>query len=125
MVRDRLSDGRRIAQLLASELAVEGGRLQSLAVDDANPDVAPSVDGTFAYAVTRDEGETVAEVYVQPDRAYVEFLVAPEAVVEAAREQGLRVRPKAVQPPRTLAFLEDGADVKRALDAFRAVGSTV
>ncbi|MEF8781000.1 MAG: hypothetical protein V5A46_10010 [Haloferacaceae archaeon] len=123
MVRDRLADGPRIAQLLASELTVEGGWRRSLAVEDARPDLEPSVDGTFAYAVTRNGGETVAEVYVQPDRAYVEFVVAPEAVAAAGRERGLRVRPKAVRPPRTLAFLEDASDVKRALDAFRAVAS--
>jgi len=31
------------------------------------------------------------------------------------------VRPKAVRPPRTLVFVEDGAQVKWTLPAFRAL----
>lgn len=121
MVEDRLSDGRRIAGLLASELAGEGRRLRTLSVIDADADVEPTVDGAFAYAVGRTDGETVAEVSVQPDRAYVEFRSVPDVVAEVARERGLRVRPKAVRPPRTIVFLEDGAEVKRILDVFEAV----
>lgn len=121
MVEDRLADGRRIAQLLASELTGDEGRLRTLSVADADVDVEPTVDGAFAYAVTGVDGETVAEVYVQPDRAYVEFRTAPDAVAEVAGNRGLRVRPKAVRPPRTLVFLEDGAEVKRSLDAFEVV----
>jgi hypothetical protein len=33
------------------------------------------------------------------------------------------VRPKAVEPPRTLVFVESGAAVKRALDVVRAVAA--
>ncbi|AUX10420.1 hypothetical protein AArcSl_2805 [Halalkaliarchaeum desulfuricum] len=125
MVEDRLSDGPRIAALLASELTGGTGALRELDVVDADADVEPSVDGAFAYGVTQvdggSDGRTVAEVYVQPDRAYVEFRAAPDAVASAARERDLRVRPKAVHPPRTIVFLEDGAQVKRILDAFEIV----
>lgn len=124
MVERRLSDGHRIAELLASELAVDVGPLRHLTVVDAVSDADPSVDGRFAFGVQRfadpgqGGGELVAETFLQPDRVYVEFRVSPHRVAEIARDQGLRVRPKAVQPPRTIVFLEDGAQVKRILDAF-------
>jgi hypothetical protein len=119
MVDERLTDGVRIAELLASELH-GGATPAALDVTDADPEVDPTDDGAVAYRVTAD-GAEVAVVAVQPDRAYVEFAVAPEAAAEAGRAAGLRTRPKAVQPPRTLVFVEDGTEVKRVLDAFRAV----
>ena len=118
MVEDRITDGRRIAQLLASELTGHEETFAALSVVDSNPDVEPTDDGTLAYAVNAGEAR-VAEVYVQPDRARVEFLVSPDLTAEAASEEGLRVRPKAVRPPRTLVFVEDGAQVKWILPAFR------
>lgn len=120
MVEDRLTDGKRIAQLLASEVTGHERSLASLSIADSERDAEPTADGAFAYAVERD-GERVAEVYLHPDRARVEFLAAPDAVAEAAEGEGLRVRPKAVRPPRTLVFVEDGAQVKRLLPALRAV----
>lgn len=133
MTSDRLDDGKRIAQLLASELDGRGGTLADVSVTDADPDVEPTADGAFAYAVTvggggsRDESEEndrrderIAEVYVQPDRVRIEFLAGQEAAVEAAGDAGLRVRPKASRPPRTLVFVEDGAEVKRAVPAVTA-----
>lgn len=136
MVDERLRDGRRIAQLIASEIHADA----TLEVVDADPEVEPTADGAFAYAVTRsadadtddaagnaNEGagddagaERVAEVYVQPDRVRAELLAAPESAAEAAAVADLRVRPKAVRPPRTLAFVEDGAQAKRALGVIRA-----
>lgn len=130
MVQDRLRDGKRIAQLLASEVEGDVGRLASLSVVDADPGVEPTTDGAFAFALDRalgngadadSETERVAEVYVQPDRARVEFVVAPDVAAAAASDADLRVRPKAVRPPRTLVFLEDGADAKRVLPVFEAV----
>lgn len=130
MVRDHLRDGERIAQLLASEIEGGGDRLGGAAVADANPDVEPTDDGAFAYAVVRDgngdddEGgdspDRIAEAYVQPDRARVEFVAGQDAAVDAAKAEELRVRPKAVRPPRTLVFVEDGGQVKRVLSAVRA-----
>lgn len=120
MSADRVRDGHRIAQLLASELE-SGATPERLAVTDADPGVEPTPDGALAYRVLDEQTEAVlAEVYVQPDRAYVEFRVAPDATAEAADERGLRVRPKAVQPPRTIVFVEDGAQVKWVLPAFAA-----
>jgi hypothetical protein len=120
MVEDRLTHGKRIAELVASEVTGHERSLSSLSVIESDPDVEPTEDGAFAYAVER-EGERVAEVYVHPDRARVEFLVEQEAVAAAAEREGLRVRPKAVRPPRTLVFVEDGAQVKWLLPALRAV----
>lgn len=120
MVEDRLTDGTRIAQLLASELTGAGDDLADVTVTDADPDVEPDPDGAFAYGVDVGD-ERLAEVSVQPDRALVEFLVAPDVAAEAGREADLRVRPKAVRPPRTLVFVEDGAQVKWVLPAFERV----
>lgn len=127
MVEDRLADGRRIAQLLASEIrGHEGGALGPLSVVDVN-DVEGDAHGEFAFGVdahtdTDDSGaRRVADVYVHEDRARVEFRAAPDTAADAGREAGLRTRPKAVDPPRTVVFLEDGVETKRALPAFRAV----
>jgi hypothetical protein len=134
MVDERLTDGRRIAQFLASEVTGHEDDLRSLSVTDADPDVEPTPDGAFAYAIERAERDDggdggadstrVASVFVQPERVRVEFEAAVDAVADAAREEGLRVRPKAVDPPRTLVFVEDGAQVKWLLPALRAVAST-
>ncbi|WP_144921495.1 hypothetical protein [Halorubrum salsamenti] len=143
MVDERLTDGVRIGQLLASEISGDEGRLRDLTLSDADPDVEPTADGALAYGVVRggegseaeDRGpeDLVAEVYVQPDRVRIEFVAGsgeadadgasdrPKNAADAADDAGLRVRPKAVSPPRTLVFVEDGAQVKRALSAFEAV----
>jgi hypothetical protein len=128
MVPDKLTSGVRIGQLLASELSGDQGRLRAFALTDADPDVEPTPDGALAYGVVRD-GDLVAEAYVQPDRLRLEFVAdggdsetdAPALAAAAAANAGLRVRPKAVHPPRTLVFVEDGAQVKRALSVFEAL----
>lgn len=127
MVEDRITDGRRIAQLLASEIrGRERGSLGRLAVVDVR-DAEGDVHGEFAFGVdartdTDDSGaRRVADVYVHGDRARVEFREAPDVAADAGREAGLRTRPKAVTPPRTVVFLEDGVAAKRALPVFRAI----
>jgi hypothetical protein len=121
MVEDRTTDGKRIAQLLSSEVSSrEDSGLDALEVVNADADVEPSADGELAYEIARGD-DTLAEVYVQADRVRVEFREAVDAAAEAAAEAELRVRPKAVRPPRTLVFVEDGAEVKRATDVFVAV----
>ena len=128
MVTDRLADGVRIAELLASEVTGNESDLRGLTVVDADRDVEPTADGARAYRIAREgsgtdeAGEPVAEVYVQSDRARIEAVVAPDAAADAARAVDLRVRPKAVHPPRTLVFVEDGAQVKRALAVLEASG---
>lgn len=121
MSADRLRDGHRIAQLLASELE-SGATPDALSVTDADPEVEPTPEGALAYRVRADD-EAIATVYVQPERARVEFSAAPAAVADAVAEgtsAGLRVRPRASKPPKTIVFVEDGAEVKRVLPAFAA-----
>ncbi|XVH32175.1 hypothetical protein ACNS7O_03055 [Haloferacaceae archaeon DSL9] len=129
MVEDRLRDGKRIAQLLASELDADERRLAAVTLVEADPDVEPTADGAFAYgvALATDDGETtrIADVFVQPDRARVEFRVTPDVAADAAADAELRVRPKAVDPPRTLVFVEDGAQVKWIGPVFVSVVEAV
>jgi hypothetical protein len=119
MVEDRLSDGVRIAQLLSSEITGLGS-LDALTVVDADAEVEPTVDGRLAYRLERD-GTPFAAVYVHPDRARIELREGHERAVAAAEDQELRVRPKAVEPPRTIVFVEDGAQVKRAARLLEAL----
>ncbi|MFB6123681.1 MAG: hypothetical protein ABEJ78_09520 [Haloferacaceae archaeon] len=119
MVEDALADGKRIAQLLASEIEGHETSLADLSVTDADPDVAPTADGAFAYAVVRD-GDRVAEVTVYPDHARVAFLTGRAAVTEAAESEGLRVDP-AVDDDGTLVYVETGAQAKRVVRAFEAL----
>ncbi|MFO7832983.1 MAG: hypothetical protein R6V31_02730 [Halohasta sp.] len=145
MVQDRLRDGTRIAQLVASELTGDRGALDQVVVAEADPDVEPTPDGAFAYRVDHiadpaaiavgDRGgttvdadaerTTLASVFVQPERARVEFVVAPDVAADAAAEAELRVRPKAVDPPRTLVFVADGAEAKRVMPVFRTVVAAI
>jgi len=143
MVADRLRDGTRIAQLVASELTGDRGRLAAVVVVDADPDVEPTADGAVAYRVAHvsnseaieigEQGQTtvdesavadqtmLATVFVHPERARIEFTAAPDTAAEAADSAGLSVRPKAVDPPRTLVFVEDGAEAKRVIPVFESV----
>ncbi|MFA9517615.1 hypothetical protein ACERIT_10425 [Halopenitus sp. H-Gu1] len=129
MVEKRLTDGVRIAQLLSSEISGDADRLRDLRVTDADPDVEASVDGELAYRIVLDDPDgderAIAAVHVQPDRARVEFREAPDVAAEAATEAGLRVRPAATQPPRTIVFLEDGAQVKWVLPVLSTVLESV
>ena len=139
MVDDELSDGERIARLLSSEIhGHERGVLGRLSVADARESVEPTEQGALAFAVAASDGNgdddgdgndgderRVAEVYVHPDRSHVEFRVGARTAAEAGHRAGLRVRPKAVEPPRTLVFVENGAEVKPALRVVRAVGEAL
>lgn len=126
MVEDRTTDGTRIAQLLSSEVSgrTDSG-LDALDVVNADPDVEPSPDGELAYQIAREDAgndaSILADVYVHPERVRIEFREGVDAAAEAATDADLRVRPKAVRPPRTLVFVEDGAAVKRATDVLVAV----
>lgn len=137
MVEERITDGTRIAELLASELdGREDGALEAVAVTNADRDVEPTTDGSRAYDVVlasgeeadegdggdeRDQGDPFAQVFVHEDRAHLEFGAAQDAAATAGGDADLRVRPKATQPPRTLVFVESGAEVKRATDVVQAV----
>ncbi|MFC3477116.1 hypothetical protein [Halobacterium litoreum] len=120
MVEKSETDGKRIAELLSSELTGhENAPFDRLAVANADPDVEPTTDGARAYDVEAD-GERLASVYVQPDRARVELVSGLDAAREAAESGGLRTRPVGGEPPRLVVFVESGVDAKRALDAVGA-----
>ncbi|ELY54385.1 hypothetical protein C491_19509 [Natronococcus amylolyticus DSM 10524] len=123
MVEERTTDGRRIAELLASELdGREDGALEGVSVTDADRNVEPSADGARAYdLVAGTEADRIARVFVHPDRLRLEFERGQELAAETATNLELRVRPKASQPPKTLVFVESGAAVKRATDVVDAV----
>jgi len=119
MVTRELDDGVRIAQLLASDLVGHEDGLAAVTVTDADPEVEPTTDGARAYRV-RAADRSLATVFVHPDRTRIEFEAGQDAALDAAREAGLRVRPKLVDPPRTVVFVENGAEVKRALGVVEA-----
>jgi len=108
MVEDRITDGKRIGQLLASELTgLATGPLADLAVVDADRDAQPSEDGTVAYRLAY-RGERVATVSLYPDHAQVAFRTgAPSGRGKAGPGDGPTLR------------VESGAQVKRAADAIR------
>jgi len=112
MVEDEVTDGRRIAELLASELTgLAVGPLADLTVVDADRDVEPTAAGAFAYGIAFD-GERVGAVQVRPTEALVSLDGAwpPADVPDGA---SLRVEEGALVVTR-------GAAVKRAIDAIRA-----
>jgi len=145
MVQDRLRDGKRIAQLLASELTGDQASLAHVVVADADPDVEPTEDGAFAYRVvhvadsdaltTDDRGrptlagdspsdvdaETteLATVSVQPARARVGFTLAPATAAEAAADTALRVQ--STDTGETTLLITDGVEAKRIVSVFEAV----
>ena len=152
MVQDRLRDGKRIAQLLASELTGDQSALATVVVADADPDVEATDDGAFAYRVvhvadsdaltTDDRGRPtladstgdvdaelteIATVSVQPDRAQVGFSTAADRAVEAATTADLDVVSTAGMAPDDTALIgiTDGVDAKRVVPVFAAVVAAV
>ncbi|ELZ08457.1 hypothetical protein C479_13998 [Halovivax asiaticus JCM 14624] len=131
MVEERVTDGVRIAELLASE--VEGrtdGPLGSVRVTDADTDVEPTANGARAYTITREAGDgtngkeedtTLVTVNVHDDRIHLAFRVVPDVATDVASGAGLRTRPKATTPPQTLVFVESGGEVKRAVQVLATV----
>lgn len=120
MVEDELQDGIRIAQLVSSEITGhEDDPFGDLAVENADLDVEPTVDGAKAFDVTL-RGAVLATVFVHPDRAHLELRSGLEDARFAAADRGLRVRPKAAEPPRLLVFVENGAEAKRVLGVLAA-----
>lgn len=108
MVQNRVADGKRIAQLLASELTgLETGPLRTVTVADADDDAMPTDGGAFAYRITAG-GEEVATVRLYPEYAELAFAVEP-AATGAFEPAG--------DPPT--AAVTSGAAVKGAVDLIR------
>jgi hypothetical protein len=107
MVKHRITDGKRIAQLLASELTgLRTGGLDAVSVEQAEPDAMPSDTGTLAYRIVED-GTPLASVSLYPSYAEVEFVT--ESGAGRPSEAGGR---EPLQVTR-------GADVKTAVDRIR------
>lgn len=114
MVEDRITDGTRIGQLLASELTGrESGPLADVSVVDADPDVEPTPDGAFAYAVEfRDE--RVGAVHVTAETARLTLFSGPAVDVE---RDDVTVESTA---SGTVLVAHSGASVKRLVDELVA-----
>ena len=125
MVEDRITDGERIAELLASELtARETGPLAHIEVIDADRDATPSEDGTPAYGISL-HGADAGTASLFPDYVRVTVSVAPETVMETAPNAGIPARR---EDGTAVLQVESGAAVKPAVDviaaAVRAVHGT-
>jgi hypothetical protein len=111
MVEDVITDGRRIAELLASELTgLERGPLGAVDIVEAEADVTPTADGAFAYAIEH-EGDRVGTVTIRPEAAVLD-LGAESLDVADTLTAGLSVPG---DPPGRL-VIERGAAVKAAVD---------
>ncbi|PSQ00346.1 hypothetical protein BRC92_12430 [Halobacteriales archaeon QS_4_69_31] len=139
MVEDRVTDPRRVAQLLASELSGrETGRLARVSVVDADEDAEPSPDGTVAYGVAVDgervgddvragrnervegDGVRAGEVVLYPEAATLvvrDGVLDLDRVVAAARDGELAVDREG---EAATVRVETGASTKRAVDAVVA-----
>mgnify|MGYP007124933563 CR=1 FL=1 len=117
MVEGRVTDGKRIAQLLASELSgLETGPLAEVAVTDAPPDVEPSPEGPVAYAVEY-RGSQIGSVSVYPDRARLRL----EGGADAVEATDISAPTERTDESTVDLSIESGAAVKRGVDALRAV----
>ena len=113
MVERRVSDGKRIGQLLASELTgLAVGVLGDVSVTDADPDATPSETGPVAYRV-RNNDTVVASVRLYPEQAAVCLHG------ERAWPEGVATSDAGTDGPVDTLWVTDGADVKRAVDALR------
>jgi hypothetical protein len=113
MVEDRITDGKRIAELLSSELSARGsGPLAEISVVDADRDATPSKDGTPAYGIARNSAQ-IGVVSLFPEYARVTLTVSAETVVESAPENGVPARREGSD---AVLRVESGAAVKRAVD---------
>ena len=126
MVEDRVTDGERVAQLLASELSGRSdGELDRFSVVDADPDAEPTPEGTVAYRIAVD-GDRVGRVRIYPDGAEIRVGDAGDGsgehsfdagrVAEGVRGDGLSTE----STGETIVRIEYGAAVKRAVDALVA-----
>lgn len=119
MVEDTVADGKRVAQLLASECAgLELGPLADLTVDDASPDAVPSEGGTDAYRLVY-RGEPVAVVSMFPDR--VRLTWAGDVTVPANSTPRSCERTDSLTVSGNSVVIRSGSAVKPAVDLLRAV----
>lgn len=115
MGEDRVTDGTRIAELLASEVTgLTGGPLGDLAVVDARSDVTAAPEGAPAYGLAYRE-ERIGQVAVFPTAACMVFDGIELGPVQPAPGEDVTVDAAA-----GAVRIESGAAVKRAVDVLRA-----
>lgn len=123
MVDREITDGRRIATLLRAEIeGLEEPPFDGMTVVEPREDGDSEHPDERSFDVEHD-GETLASVFRQEDRIYLEFDGDLAAARERALDAGLRTRPKATKPPGLLVFVENGASVKRAVDVLAAAAT--
>jgi hypothetical protein len=123
MVEDRITDGRRIAELLASELdGRSDGPLESVAVVNADADIEPGDGGARAYDVAV-EGSTVATVFVHPEHVRIETAIE-RGDIDVTGSDGVSIRRGSGwvtgEETGTVIRIEYGAAVKGAVDVLSA-----
>lgn len=118
MVGNQVTDGTRIAELLASELdGRTDGWFDRVTITNVSPDAEPSIDGTDAYDIVLD-ATTVGTAYLHPERVRLEFTDRLSEFIRAAHEAGVPVQKKSSSPPRVVILLGNGAAVKHVLDVM-------
>jgi len=117
MVEDRVTDGKRIAQLLSSELSGrETGPLGSVTVVDADRRAEPSESGAEAYGIAV-EGTRVGTVRIYPEHASLRLAAGADTAVGTAANSGIPARREGDD---AVLRVESGVAVKRAVDAVTA-----
>lgn len=123
MVDREITDGRRIADLLRAEIeGLAEPPFDEMAVEARRGDAGTGPDDHRVFDIQRG-GDTLASVFLQDDRIYLELMGDLVAVRDRADGVGLRTRPAATTPPGLLVFVENGASVKRALDVLEAAAT--
>lgn len=118
MVEDRITDGKRIAQLLASELTgLATAPLDRITVVDAMPDAEPTPGGAEAYGVALD-GERIGTVGVSYDYTTLSVRGALSDEIEPAAGLTVERAAETVQ-----IRIHTGAAVKGAVDLLVSVVS--
>lgn len=112
MVEDRVTDGKRIAQLLSSELTgLETGALAEVTVVNADTSAMPSDSATRAFDI-RYRDAVIGSVLLYPE--YVEVHLENDLTFPDDLPSGVSLRSSNVLQ------IPDGASVKAAVDVIRA-----
>jgi len=119
VVEDRVTDGTRIAQLLASELdGREDGPLDRVAVVNADPGVESTPEGAHAYDLSVD-GSVVGAVSVVPEASHVELATGVADAGRVADNEDLDVATRTGTAGPVI-HVGSGAAVKGAVEIVAA-----
>lgn len=117
MVDERVTDGTRLGELLASELdnRTDSGlaRIEVRNVDEA---ATATPSGTEAFEIWMDT-EPIATVTLYPDQVELRFCVPVAPVLELADSVGL-TGSEAPEDDAVVVWVDDGAEVKRVVEVF-------